>query len=117
MVDELQYKPGLGKSDHICLEFNYNCYTEISVSSQNKLNFFKGNYNAISEDLNNIQWELELNNKHMAESWESFAGKLSNSIEKTYQRAEPTMITARKSTSRQPVLKCYQIKTPKMDEI
>ncbi|MES9905973.1 MAG: reverse transcriptase family protein [Sedimenticola sp.] len=82
MVDELQYKPGLGKSDHICLEFKYNCYTEALASSQRKLNFHKGNYTAISEDLNNIQWEQQLSNTNLAVSWESFAEKLSNSIEK-----------------------------------
>ena len=26
MVSNLQYKPGLGKSDHLVLEFTYNCY-------------------------------------------------------------------------------------------
>ncbi|MES9881006.1 MAG: reverse transcriptase domain-containing protein, partial [Sedimenticola sp.] len=81
MIDNLKHNPGLGKSDHVCLNFTFECYTEMTTSKHEKLNFYKGNYGAITEDISNIQWEHELNNKNIAESWESFAETLSNSIE------------------------------------
>ena len=44
MVNNLQYKPGVGKSDHLVLEFTFNCFIRSSESLPKKLNVFKGNY-------------------------------------------------------------------------
>ena len=42
MVSKLQYKPGLGKSDHLVLEFTYNCYIRSNESPQKNLTSSKG---------------------------------------------------------------------------
>ncbi len=77
MIDNLEYFPGLGKSDHVCLHFNYKCYTDLEVSTTTKqqLNFHKGNCNSISTEIDSIQWEQDMDNKDVAEAWESFAEK------------------------------------------
>ena len=48
MVSNLQYKPGLRKSDHLVLKFTYNCYIR-SSDPPSKNFFFKGDYRKISE--------------------------------------------------------------------
>ena len=40
MINSITYKPGLGKSDHLQLEFSFNCYTESSLDCFKKYNFF-----------------------------------------------------------------------------
>ena len=60
MVSNLIYKPGLGKSYHVILEFTYNCYIESSDYSYNKFNCFKGNYNEITNKLQETDWVHDL---------------------------------------------------------
>ena len=50
MVNNLSYNPGLGKSDHLALSFEYLCFTssEPEVSFKT-FNCFKGDYSAISK--------------------------------------------------------------------
>ena len=50
MVSNLQYKPGLGKSGHLVLEFTYNCYIRFSDPHPGK-HFFQGDYRKIKEKL------------------------------------------------------------------
>ena len=81
MVGKLQYKPGLGKSDHLVLEFTYNCYIRSNESPPKKLNFFKGNYKQINEKLQENDWEQELHGLSLSETWEILTEKLIKLIE------------------------------------
>ena len=49
MTDNISYTPGLGKSDHCIISFDYMCYTDPSQSGSQRLNYFKGDYFAIRE--------------------------------------------------------------------
>ena len=41
MVSDLNYLPGLGSSDHLQINFVFNCFIDVSKSSFNKLFFFQ----------------------------------------------------------------------------
>ena len=41
MIESINHMSGLGKSDHLQLEFIFNCYTEITQTLVTKLIFFK----------------------------------------------------------------------------
>ncbi len=41
MVDNLGYMPGLGKSDHLILSFDFICYTELKKSKLKKIQLFQ----------------------------------------------------------------------------
>ena len=56
MVKNIQYLPSLGKSDHITLLFDFNCYIESIQSSIRKSNFFKGDYVSMCDDLESLHW-------------------------------------------------------------
>ena len=81
MVSKLQYKPGLGKSDHLVLEFTYNCYIRSNESPPKKLNSFKWNYKKINEKLQENDWEQELHGLSLSETWEILTEKLIKLIE------------------------------------
>ena len=72
---KLHYKPGLGKSDQLVLEFTYNCNIKSSESPPKKLNFFKGNYKNISEKLQENDWDQELHGLSLSEAWEILTEK------------------------------------------
>ena len=55
MVESINFDPGLGKSDHLTLSFEYTCFTSTDPDvAFVKRNYFKGDYVAINEHLENI---------------------------------------------------------------
>lgn len=46
MLSDLDFLPGLGKSDHVLISFHFNCYItpDFEGGAQCKYNFHKGNY-------------------------------------------------------------------------
>ena len=59
MIGNIIQNPGLGGSDHICINFDLNCYAE-TIDPTKLPNYFKGNYNEINKRLSNINWLSEL---------------------------------------------------------
>lgn len=84
MVNNIAYNPGLGKSDHLSLVFDFNCYIEVmkDVESLQKYNFFKGDYEAVITTLQNKDWENELLGLDLSQSWSCFAEFIIKLIEK-----------------------------------
>ena len=58
MVDKINYLPGKGKSDHVVLDFNFNCFIEKNSTTQKKYNFNKGDYNSCTNELSSIDWSV-----------------------------------------------------------
>ena len=48
-VEDLQYLPGLGLSDHVCLEFSFKCYTEYNPVSKPKYNLYSADFLEMSQ--------------------------------------------------------------------
>ena len=71
MIESVNHMPGLGKSDHLQLEFTFNLYTETTQSLVTKLNFFKGNYTGLSGELAHLNWLQEFNGCDLSASWEN----------------------------------------------
>jgi len=44
----------LGKSDHVCLTWNYVVKVKEKLSTQHMLDYWKGNYNQINEEMEEI---------------------------------------------------------------
>ena len=66
MVQDLLFKPGLGRSDHVILQFNLTCYTEKAHSHQPQLNYNRGNYDLLRRLLQEVDWSVmhDLNVHH-----------------------------------------------------
>ena len=61
MVQEIQYLPPLGESDHVCLRFKVFTAQQKSESSiPNESNIRKTNYVSVREELSKHNWEEEL---------------------------------------------------------
>ena len=60
MVENVNLLASLGKSDHLVLTFNLVCYTISHPKNEqkSKLNFFKGDYVSIREELDKIDWGI-----------------------------------------------------------
>ena len=74
IVTNIKYLPGLGKSDHLVIDFSLICYTvQEKKCSIEKRNFFKGAYDRIRDQLSRIDWHQELNDMNLPQSWSQFA--------------------------------------------
>ena len=84
MVNNLKHSAGFGKSDHEIIEFDFVCYAETLKTnnhSGNRLNFNKGDYVAINEELSQLSLESPQNATTLS-LWSSFTVQLNNIIDK-----------------------------------
>ena len=58
MVENVEYLPGIGASDHAVIIFKLRCYTPRVDSSSPKPNFFKCDYDAMRESLAGQVWDI-----------------------------------------------------------
>jgi len=81
MIDDMKYLAPLGKSDHACLTW---CMTVMQTpidDSTEKLNYWKGDYDSISQDLSNHNWsELLADTQNVDDAWLLFKTELLESI-------------------------------------
>ena len=72
MVEEMEYLAPLGSSDHVGIlwKLKYGC-KEITKSRNTKRAYWRGNYLKMGIILASTDWEKELENKNVDESWKS----------------------------------------------
>ena len=80
MIDNITILPGLGKSDHCIITFDYLCYIQSNLTDSQKLNYFKGDYVALNESLKDCDWNDKL--KNVDEFWNYFSDNLTREMRK-----------------------------------
>ena len=70
MVSDLEYLPGLGSSDHVCLRFNLACY---STCSKVQLDLRSANFTKMCELLEAIDWHTCIDPLNTLQAWDFFA--------------------------------------------
>ena len=94
-VSDIIHNPPLGKSDHDVLTFDFHCYVDFTKPKE-KLNYAKGNYQAMRDYLLNSSWRDDfytLGNKETATSeelWLFLKTKLLELIDKFVPRETPS---------------------------
>ena len=81
MIANLMYLPGIGLSDHICLMIDLRMYTEQTPNTA-RYKYHRGDYYGMNQELNNIDWETQLEGKNTEESWTYFAEIFNSSTRK-----------------------------------
>ena len=66
MISEMQFLPSLGKSGHLVILCDFNCFIQLEPNKTfKKLNFFKRDYKSITSELSNIDWSSEINDLNL----------------------------------------------------
>ena len=77
LIDQVSYEEPLGKSDHVVLTWNIVTeFEERSCSSENKYNYWKGNYSRIRDELAEINWKEEFSDQNVEAAWSIFKNKI-----------------------------------------
>ncbi len=95
MIEQIQFSPGIGLSDHLVLCFNYTCYIEENVRLDPHLNYNKGNYVQIIEELSDMNWEQSIHGKNVEDTWDILAEQIIKSIEQNIPVSRMTQGCAR----------------------
>ena len=72
VVDKVNCTAPLGKSDHMCIEFNYLTGVDVEHEYEGKRNYWRADYAAIRNDLHSVNWERAFENKDVAGMLETF---------------------------------------------
>ena len=88
-MDKVNCTVPLGKSDHVCIEFNYLTGVEVKPEHVGKRNYWKADYGAITKELHGVDWEQIFKNKDIAGMWKSFRDKVVSSCEKHVPLKKP----------------------------
>ena len=84
MIDEIEYASPLGKSDHCVLKFQFNCYTEIKERTKLVRYYDKADYDEISREIENTDWEALLKDDDtIHEMWTKYKERI-KSVEDKY---------------------------------
>ena len=80
MIDNLTVDEHLANSDHNILRFNVNVCTIMRDTCQDRLNFFKGNYDGMQNFLAKTDWDREFANNDADGMWNKFSSLMQQAI-------------------------------------
>ena len=80
MINEILYQPGLGLSDHVCLNFDYSCYVEKCNRPIPRFNLYYANFDQLNNLLNSIEWEEALRDLDINNAWKYFSSMFNTFI-------------------------------------
>ena len=82
MIQNIEYLPPLGESDHVCLRFDVLHTHQVSRPSRpSEPDIRKTNYESVKEDLSKHNWEEELNS-NFVEDYDVFINSLLHYVDK-----------------------------------
>ncbi len=81
MVNNVNYPPELGLSDHACLCFDLNRYAECKVKDEPQYINDHGDYERLNSLLEQIEWEEDIKRLNYRDAWDYFAGTYTEMID------------------------------------
>jgi len=74
LIDDIDYLAPVGKSDHVCLSWKNSVQdTEYGMETvQTKMNYWKGDYNAINNELSQVDWNAVVSSGTVDDRWVRF---------------------------------------------
>ena len=88
-VRNIDVLPGLGLSDHGVVIGDFVCEWKSRVVQKPRRLYQKGDYNKINERLNQINWDVEFENKTVQECWTIFKNILEALVEEHVPMSQP----------------------------
>ena len=89
MINEILYQPGLGLSDHVCLNFNYSCYVEKCHRPIPRFTLCCANFDQLNNLLNSIEWEEALRDLDINNAWKYFSSMFNTFIMECIRMSVP----------------------------
>jgi len=75
MINTIQYLPGIGFSDHVCLRFDLLCYSTCSKATQPRYNLHQADFDKLTDLIQEVNWNDTLSPLNIHCAWKLFATK------------------------------------------
>ena len=82
MINHIDYLPGLGNSDHICICFHLSCYSTYKPNQTPRYNVNRANFDNMHEALYTVNWLDIMEPMNTQEAWEFFKTVIQDIIDK-----------------------------------
>ena len=94
-IDNTRHIPPLGSSDHECLVWNFTCYnSHVSMNNSVKIyNYFKGNYVAMNNYFDDIDWNTIFEDNNINENYNIFVDYISSAVKNFIPKTNPHVKT------------------------
>ena len=89
MINEILYQPGLGLSDHVCLNFEYSCYVERCNRSVPKFNLYRADFSKLNSLISSVDWVAVMSDFDIISAWDYFSSVLENYIKECIPMSVP----------------------------
>jgi len=90
MINNIEYLPGIGASDHVCLQFNFTCYSSPAPTSRPKYNLNQANFDRMMRELlQNADWNDSLATLDICSAWKLFSDKFTDIINECIPKFVP----------------------------
>ena len=80
MINSVEYLPGIGSSDHVCLRFSLLCYSNYTQVCRPKYNLNRADFDRMRQLLQDVNWEDTLNPLDIHSAWQFFASKFTDVV-------------------------------------
>ena len=81
LIEDIQYLPGLGLSDHLCLEFSFRCYCQYYTSvNKPRFNLHSVDFTTMCQLISNVDWEDALNPFDLHNAWDYFSATFNDIV-------------------------------------
>ena len=88
MINQLELAAPIGKSHHVCIHFQFNCYIDPPKSQKPKYIYHKGNYDQMREENRQVDWQI-LTIDSSEQAWKSFTNNLKSLMDKHIPKTRP----------------------------
>eukprot|EP00794_Sanderia_malayensis_P011225 gene11225-12404_t len=89
MIENLQYNAPIGKSDHVTLDFTFNCYSGIKTKKLRKYKLDQGNYDQLKENIAKYDWKKDMLKLNCQCSWDLFSGRMRAEMDAAIPKTSP----------------------------
>ena len=80
MINDIEYLPSIGSSDHVCLRFHLLCYSSYAQICRPKYKLNQADFNKMRQLLQDVNWDDILNPLDIHSAWQLFANKFTDII-------------------------------------
>ena len=82
MINHVDYLPGLGNSDHVCIYFHLSCYSTFKPNHTPRYNVYRADFDSMHAVFYTIDWPDIMEPMNTKEAWEFFKTVLQDIIDK-----------------------------------
>ena len=104
IINNIEYLPPIGASDHLCLKANLNVNAEKHTPPL-KYRFYNGDYTGMNDELKAVKWHEIMENKSAEQSFEIFSNILNETMTKYIPKGTTSSRKTKKLWNNRPVLR------------